>query len=495
MQNLASSDSSNVEPAGYSPKRGHQNGDDKNDTTTPPDDDEEYVPYTAVGSHEDIRHLSKHFSVKELLSTIEGRGDSVVDISSTTSSSPPAVKSKPVAKPRKAIPSVLKEGGQASCSDDEITKNNRSDSSQGDADAISTDVAKETPPKKASKPTLLPRPKSTYSRASSPQTGEGSTQQAATVGGVGGKQRMTTPPPKVLPKPKSPLTKKPPKASPKTTTKGVSSNTPDSATHTYTNVTGDFPVSSSANAKDTCKNTNSTTTGGDLVATLQGPTDDPSSPTPQSTFINIEYKVKPTASRKKQQGTKSKSFEAEPYIVVTLHNPNNATGPCDLPAPQPDLENEEYSEIPEQEVYSEVVDDNGDDEYLAPVDAGVTPDTANSASAAIGNGSRPHSRDASKTKTMGATEKRVRTKNKSKSVMIHSTKQGDGADQNYNRASLPEIHSQLGVDPGGRRGRTNDHGIYHITQSSFKNIFIFKLTKNYPIFLRRVQKCSENSLD
>ena len=350
------------------------------------------MPYTAVGSHEDIHNLSKQISVQELLSNIKDRGAG-------------AVQTKPVPKPRKSIPSVFQD-----CAG----------SSGGSNEAIGGDIVVKESPKVKPKP--LPRPSEEKLK----------------------QQQLSTTPKKTPPK----VPSKPKVTSPKPAVKvllpnggSATSNNTLETNKLFTTTKDIEKCDVASNTTDTLKDSSSTT----------------------STTINIQYtvsgennQIKSPTRKTKQQNTKSKSFEAEPYTVVTLHNPNlHSDSPCSLPNSPGSLSdsgNGEYSEIPDSVTDIENKDVT-DDKYLLPVDAGVlatngdTPKSPQRVSA---------STNIKKSKTMGPTENRTsQMKSKSKSVVMAGTKTKGGG-HNY-RASLPEINNAKGVETARRR-RTSEHG-------------------------------------
>ena len=367
---------------------------------------DKFVPYTAVGSHEDIHKLSKQHSVQELLTTIESRGAG-------------AIRNKPVPKPRKSIPSIFQEGSSSYGVSVSVTSSTTSAPPIAPVINDTSSVVKETPkvkPKPSPRPSTEPKPQKTTP-----------TKQ---------------PKPKVLPKPTTPPK---PTIIADTTTNvtycNVSimtkSSTTDKPTTTISETITTETLSSATVETSTSTTTTTTTT--------------PTTTTATPTTINIEYKVEgenqQTCKKKKQQSTKSKGFEAEPYIVVTLQNPDSSPSSPVSTSPQPDTEDAEYSEIPNGVTAN-------DEEYLVPVDVGVNNDT-----------SKPLP-NANKSKTMGATEKRVRMKNKSKSVVITGTKMK--TNNPNHRASLPEINNPAAIENAQRR-RDSEHGI--------KQIFYYKVYK------------------
>ena len=305
--------------------------------------------------------------------------------------------SKPVPKPRKSIPSIFQDGSTSNG----VAVNDPQPAAVKETPPV---VVKETSPvvvKKTPKvkPKPLPRPQSTEP-----------TQQST------------------------------PKVKPKTLPKPATFSKPtivDKTTDTiYSNI--------STTAATTTESVSTETTPSTTAETSPSATT-----TTTPTTINIEYKVlgenqqikSTNEKKKKQQSTKTKSFEAEPYIVVTLQNPDSS--PCSpvSPSQQPETEDAEYSEIPNVEDVT-----TNDDEYLAPVDVvGADKDTSK----------QPP--NANKSKTMGGMEKRIRMKNngKSKSVFISGTKKKTN-NHNY-RASLPEINNPIAIE-NARRRRASEHG-------------------------------------
>ena len=390
-----------------------------------------------MGSHEDIHSLSKQHSVQELLTTIESRGAG-------------AIRNKPVPKPRKSIPSIFQDGSTINGVSVSVTSSATSTPPIapliGDTSSVvkettsvvkdttsvvkdTTSVVKETSSVVKETPKVKPKPSPRPSTEPKPQKTTPTKQ----------------PKPKVKPKPITP---------PKPT---IIADAPTNATYCNVSImpkpsTTDKPTTITGETITTETLSSATVEASSTTTTT---TATPTTATP--TTINIEYKVEgenqQTSKKKKQQSTKSKSFEAEPYIVVTLQNPDSSPSSPVSTSPQLETEDAEYSEIP-----SDVT--ANDEEYLAPVDIGVNNDI-----------SKPLS-NANKSKTMGATERRAKMKNKSKSVVITGTKMK--TNNPNHRASLPEINNPAAIENAQRR-RLSEHGMEQII------LFckVYKVTKRF----------------